>query len=154
LHRIALGPLGPAETTRLVADTVGRPADEVSDLARIVVQKTDGNPLFVTELLKSLYQDQLLDFDRSSGRWRWDAGRIAARGIADNVVDLMVGKLRRLPESTQRAVYLAACVGASFDLDTLAVMLEASPIETFERLVPAVQEGFLSATSGLVVANA
>ena len=31
------------------------------------------------------------------GGWIWDLDRIRAKGYSDNVVDLMLGKLRRLP---------------------------------------------------------
>ena len=154
IHRIPLAPLGLTDVTQLVADAVVRPAAEVVELGRVVGQKTDGNPLFVTELLKALYEDGLLDFDRTHGRWRWDAAGIVARGIADNVVDLVLGKLRRLPEATQRAAQLAACVGGSFDLGTLAIILEMPTAEAFRLLLPAIQEGFVAATSGLVVADA
>jgi predicted ATPase len=49
--------------------------------------------------------------------------RIRAKGFTDNVVDLMVGKLSRLPDKTQDALKLLASLGnaaeiASFDCDS------------------------------------
>jgi predicted ATPase/signal transduction histidine kinase len=152
-HRIPLAPLRFSDIAQLVADSVGRPLVEVEQLAQLIVQKTDGNPLFVTELLKLLYEDGLLYFDRTRGGWQWEVARIATRGLSDSVVDLMLGKLRRLPESTQRAVQRAACIGSSFELDTLAIILELPTPDVFQRLLPAIQEGFLATTSGLVAAD-
>jgi predicted ATPase/signal transduction histidine kinase len=154
LQRIALAPLGLADVTRFVADTLVRLPEEVEQLAQLVARKTEGNPLFITELLKSLHQDRLLDFDRAQGQWRWEIARIATRGIADNVADLMMDKLRLLPEDTQRTMQLAACVGGSFDIDTLAITLEAPAATAFRRLLPAIQEGFLVATSELIPVDA
>lgn len=153
LCRIPLAPLELADITQLVTDSVGRPLAEAEQLARLVGNKTEGNPLFVTELLKSLYEDGLLTFDRARGQWQWALNRIATRSLSDNVIDLMLGKLRRLPEATQRVVQLAACLGNSFELEALAVVLELPISEVFQRLLPAIQANFLAATSGLVTAN-
>lgn len=153
IERIPLQPLELPDVAQIVAHAVGRPISEVQDLARIVRQKTEGNPLFVGELLRSLYEEGLLYFDRTAGRWAFSVEQIAARGIADNVVDLVVKKLRRMPEETQRAIELSACIGNQFDLETLRIVLGVSPAEAFQRILPAVQEGFVAATSGLVLAG-
>lgn len=154
IRRIPLAPLELADVTRLVADTLARPMAEVAELGRIVAQKTEGNPLFVTELLKSLHDEGLLTFDRAAGSWVWNAASIAARNIADNVVELMIGKLRRLPEATQQTVQLAACLGGSFDLDTLAISKGTSAPEAFRQIFPAIQEGFVVGGSDLIMADA
>ena len=49
----------------------------------------------------------------ASARWSWDLNRIHAKGYTDNVVDLMVGKLNRLPVETQKALQQLACLGNS-----------------------------------------
>jgi predicted ATPase/signal transduction histidine kinase len=149
LH-IRLGPLRLHHIVELVADTVAGD-DAAVQLAELLVRKTDGNPLFVSEFLKEIHREGLLSFDRSEGRWRSDLARIEAKAITDNVVDLMIDKLRRLPEATQAALRLAACIGGSFDLQTLSLVDERSPAETFARLLPALEEGFVLAASELTV---
>ena len=47
----------------------------------------------------------------SAARWSWDLDRIQAKGYTDNVVDLMVGKLNRLPVETQKALAAAGLPG-------------------------------------------
>ena len=61
--------------------------------------------------------------------------------ITDNVVDLLLGKLRRLAPATQEALQLAACIGNRFDIDTLALIQKSTPHETFESLRPAARRG-------------
>src|SRR4028119_114559 len=63
----------------------------------------------------------------------------------------MVGKLRKMPDSTQQVLRLAACVGNSFDLNTLSIVNEKSTAETFQELLPAIQDGLILATSELGV---
>ena len=56
-------------------------------------------------------------FDHEAARWSWDLERIHAKGYTANVVDLMVGKLNRLPVATQKALQQLACLGNSADAD-------------------------------------
>ena len=76
-----------------------RPAAEA--LAQLVNEKTAGNPFFAIQFLTSLADERLVEFDISKRAWRWDLNRIQAKGFTENVIDLMVGKLQRLPLATQ-----------------------------------------------------
>jgi len=58
-----------------------------------------------------LADEGLIAFDRGKKAWSWDLARIQAKGFTDNVVDLMVGKLKRLPLATVHALKLLACLG-------------------------------------------
>ncbi|HBL57170.1 MAG TPA: hypothetical protein DDZ80_00925, partial [Cyanobacteria bacterium UBA8803] len=70
-------------------------------------------------------------------------------GITDNVVELMIGKLKKLPESTQQVLRLAACVGADFDLNTLSIIGEKSSSEISADLAAAVQSELILPLSEL-----
>ena len=48
--------------------------------------------------------------------------RIHAKGYTDNVVDLMVGKLKRLPDTTQDALQQLACLGNIAEIATLTLV--------------------------------
>ena len=82
-------------------------------------------------------------------RWEWDISQIEAMDITDNVVDLMISKLIKLPKSTQEILRLAACIGNRFTLQTLAIVSELSVVETFQNLTNAIKQGFILPTSGL-----
>jgi predicted ATPase len=71
-------------------------------LAELVLHKTGGNPFFANEFLKTLYTENLLTFDFEHLIWRWDIAQIEDKNITDNVVDLMIGKLKKLPNATQQ----------------------------------------------------
>ena len=72
-------------------------------------------------------------------RWSWDLDRIHAKGYTDNVVDLMVGKLARLPDETQKALQQLACLGNVADITTLAIVLGTSEDEVHAALWAAVR---------------
>ena len=64
----------------------------------------------------------MLALDRAERAWKWDIDRIRAKDYADNVVDLMAGKLRRLSAPTQEALKQFACLGNHADVATLALI--------------------------------
>ncbi|MBS4098308.1 MAG: response regulator [Sulfuricella sp.] len=150
IERIALFPLGRRHVRMLLADTLHRTENAVRPLSDLVVGKTGGNPFFVNQFLMTLNQERLISFssgDDENGEkrvcWHWDLKAIEHLDFTDNVVDLMIGKLQRLPEQTQQALRLAACVGNSFDLHTLAIIHEKADVATYEDLLPAVRLGFI-----------
>ncbi len=113
--------------SQLVAETLHHNPDTVSSLAQVVLRKTEGNPFFVGEFLKLLYGENLLIFDAQQLSWQWNLAEIEAQDITDNVVELLLRQLQKLPEATQQILCLAACIGAEFDLKTLAIVCEKSP---------------------------
>ncbi len=145
---LALQPLSFEALSQLVADTVGSPTAEVEGLARLVYDKTGGNPFFVDQFLRAIHAEGALDFDATSGRWTWDIDRIQAMGITDNVADLMARKVAALPEGTQNALRLAACIGARFDLRTLATAAQDSPTSVAQALWPALEALLVEPTGG------
>ncbi|HEY9728404.1 MAG TPA: ATP-binding protein, partial [Chroococcales cyanobacterium] len=158
INQITLAPLAPEAIAQLIADTLHSDTESVKPLAELVVRKTGGNPFFVNEFLKTLYAENLIIFnyaasgissqqsafgERQSSFWNWDLAQIEAKNITDNVVELMIDKLKKLPQFTQQVVRLAACVGADFDLNTLSIICEKSPAEIFSHLVAAIQLGLI-----------
>ncbi len=143
---ITLKPLAPEHVDQLVADTLGASEERCRPLSRLLTEKTQGNPFFLIQLLTGIHQRGYLRFDEARGDWRWDMGELAGLGITDNVVDLMVAKIRELDEGTQRALYLGACIGNQFDLATLARIRRATPRATADELWGALSAGLLVPT--------
>ena len=100
-----------------MADALRCEPARVAPLAQLVHDKTAGNPFFAIQFISALAEEGLLTFDHGQGCWSWDLDRIHAKGYTDNVVDLMVGKLHRLPVDTQKALQQLACLGTPRDLD-------------------------------------
>ncbi|MBE9225097.1 AAA family ATPase [Phormidium sp. LEGE 05292] len=151
INQITLTPLDIKHIAQLIADTVYKDTATVISLADLIINKTQGNPFFVNQFLRTLYEQNLLSFNSQQRNWEWNISQIEAVGITDNVVELMVGKLKKMPTSTQKVLKLAACVGNSFDLNTLAIINEKTAAETFQELLPAIQDGLILATSELGV---
>ena len=111
VQEISLAPLFHEDLERLIADTLSCAPDDTTPLARLVHEKTGGSPFFAIQFMSALAEEGLLRFDHNAARWCWELDRLHAKGYTDNVVDLMVGKLTRLPLETQAALQQLACLG-------------------------------------------
>ncbi|MBE9129116.1 MULTISPECIES: hybrid sensor histidine kinase/response regulator [unclassified Coleofasciculus] len=128
---------------QFVADTLRSDLVTTESLANLVFKKTLGNPFFLTHLLKSLYQENLLFFDFRQECWQWDMQQLQGIDITDNVVELMVGQIQKLLPATINVLKLAACIGDKFTLDVLAIVDEKSQPETAMNLWEALQAGLI-----------
>ncbi|MCC5653713.1 AAA family ATPase [Nostoc sp. XA013] len=149
LQEITLAPLTLEPLSQLIAETLGRNIDTVRSLAQLVLRKTEGNPFFVGEFLRMLYSENLLIFNAKQLSWQWDIAQIQAQNITDNVVELLLIQLNKLPNKTRRILRLAACVGAEFDLETLAIACEKSPKVISLDLLAAIHAGLIQPLSEL-----
>ncbi|WP_170319900.1 ATP-binding sensor histidine kinase [Polyangium spumosum] len=143
VRNVVLAPLSPAHVAELVADTIHLRPEEVAPLAELVHEKTAGNPFFAIQFLTTLHQEELITFDPGTASFRFDVDKIRAKNFSDNVVDLMVGKLRRLAATTQNAMKLAACIGNVAETRVLSMIDGHAEGETHAALWEAVREGLV-----------
>ncbi len=138
---IVLAPLTFDDVGQLVADTLHCVRDRARPLAQLVHEKTAGNPFFALQFVTALAEEGLLAFDPDAAAWTWDLARIQATGYTDNVVDLLVGTLHRLPATTREAVHLLACLGHRAETATLQLVHGASEEAIHATLWEAVRAG-------------
>ena len=126
VQEIVLAPLGLDDVGQLIADALHCAPNRAAPLARLVLEKTGGNPFFAIQFLTALSDEGLLAFDYGKAGWSWDLGHIQAKGFTDNVVELMVGKLGRLPVEVQKALQWLACLGNVAEITLFSIVLGKS----------------------------
>ena len=145
---ITLAPLAREHLGQLIADALYCDPERAAPLAQLVHEKTGGNPFFAVQFVSSLGEEGLLTFDHDIARWSWALKRIHAKGYTDNVVDLMVGKLTRLPAETQNALQQLACLGNIAEITTVAIVLGVSEEQVRTALYPAVHQELVERLAG------
>src|SRR3984893_8737558 len=140
---IVLTPLGEHDLRQLLADSLRCEPARAAPLSELIHEKTTGNPFFAIQFISTLAEEGLLSFAYGEGRWVWNLNRIHAKGYTDNVVELMVGKLNRLPADTQEALKQFACMGNRAAFDMLAMAYEKSIEELHQHLWEAVRTGLV-----------
>jgi PAS domain S-box-containing protein len=143
VHEIMLTPLSLDDVNRLIADALYCEVSPALPLAQLVHEKTDGNPFFAIQFFTALAEEGLLAFDNASRAWRWDMNRIGAKSYTDNVVELMVEKLKRLSDTTQTALKQLACLGNVVEFPTLILVYGKSEEEIHSALWEATRTGLI-----------
>ena len=146
VNNITIQALALDSVNQLIADTLDASvnSDKIKVFSELLFNKTQGNPFFLTQLLKTLYSENLLVYQVDTDRWEWDIQQIQAIGIADfNIVELVARNIRKLPETTQKSLKLAACIGNQFNLEVLSIVNEESNLVTAAHLWEAMQAGLI-----------
>jgi PAS domain S-box-containing protein len=147
-QEIEVLPLGLDDVGRLITESLRCERNSASPLAQLVYEKTGGNPFFAIQFLTALAEEGLLRFARDTSGWIWDLDRIRAKGYSGNVVDLMVGKLRRLSDRTQTSLRQLACLGNEAEIATLTMVFGQSEKEIHASLLQAVRAGLILRLEG------
>ena len=147
VENIVLGALSSRDIEQFLADTLHERPARLEPLARLVHDKTGGNPFFAIQFVLSLRDDGLLTYDWQTTSWRWDLDRILARGFTDNLADFMVAKLSRLPLATREAMARLACLGRAAAANVLAELGGYSEAELEAALQEAVRAGLVIRTA-------
>ena len=104
-----LDALPPADTGRLLAELLG--ADVPEAIRGIVVERAEGNPFFVEELIATLIDRGVLQ--RDEGSWRF--GQLPAGfTVPDSVQAVLAARIDLLPDPEKEALQAAAVIGRTF----------------------------------------
>jgi DNA-binding CsgD family transcriptional regulator len=134
-----LPPLSPDAVDALVTAEIGGPYGP--DIAA-VVNHAAGNPLWTVELLRSLAAEGRLGLRAASGT--------TAPGLPDSFRQLVVRRLRYLPDATLELLRLAAVLGDPFSLVDLATVTGRRAVDLLADLAPAVHARLLGDEGSLL----
>jgi predicted ATPase len=92
-------------------------------LAEICFRRTLGNPFFLMQFMTLLEETGSLMFSLGLLQWKWDEKDIEKETMsAENVVDLLQARMRKLPKEDQLLLEYAACLGSSFRVSMLELV--------------------------------
>ncbi len=140
---VRLKELNNRNINQLLMDCFSANEEEVKYLSELILSKTGGNPFFINELLKDLSREKIIYPDHEKGKWIWDIEQIKHAKISENIIDLLINKIKRQPDKSQEVLKMAACIGSSFDLWLLSIIRNESYQNTMEVLKELIREDFI-----------
>lgn len=143
-HTLDLPPLPVSAVAQLICERYHVAPEEARQVAGLVHAKTAGNPFFVMQILTAMVEDQLLSFDTQAMRWSWSLDAVAQHRYADNVADLMVHRLARLPAIQRDVLRIAGAIGGRFEERLLRRIHTQGKEALSSHLKALVDAGFLS----------
>jgi class 3 adenylate cyclase/tetratricopeptide (TPR) repeat protein len=118
---IMLEPLDEEHARTLVANLL-----EIEDLPErvraLILQKAEGNPFYVEEVIRSLLDARLVI--REGDHWR-ATQEIEKIAVPDTLAGVITARLDRLDEESRRVAQTASVVGREFAYDVLGEIYEA-----------------------------
>ena len=132
VHRIELKGLSDLGVITYMEAAAGRALDESEvPLAHAVYRETDGNPFFVSEVLRHLIDTGAVYQDENG---RWQANDLDEMSLPDSVREVIGGRVARLGTDAGRVLSVASVIGRDFDLDLLAKTTNATEDELLDAL--------------------
>jgi DNA-binding SARP family transcriptional activator/CheY-like chemotaxis protein len=129
--RLDLDGLDAAAIATWVAEHAGRQVPE--DVVAELVSRTDGNPFYVTELVRLLVREGALG-SLDARAWR---------AVPSGVRDVVRQRLTQLPATSAAVIGTAAVVGRSFDILVVSRAAEAPPERVDEAVESALMLGLI-----------
>jgi len=142
-QRVPLRGLTVDEVHRMVSAVMGQEARWA--LAEGVHRQTEGNPLFIQEVMRYFVEEGLLNRrgDRWVGRWRETGEPQLEMVIPEGLRDVIGKRLNRLSDECNRVLSMAAVVGREFRLDVLQRVAETHEDVLFSAIEEAKGVGVL-----------
>jgi class 3 adenylate cyclase/tetratricopeptide (TPR) repeat protein len=129
--RIHVDPLPPATAQAFLIALVGA-APELAPLTRRLIERTEGNPLFLEECVRSLVETRALAGER--GAYRLVAPPTALE-IPPTVQAVLAARIDRLSPENKRLLQCAAVIGQDVPVDLLAEVAHVAPADLRMALV-------------------
>jgi class 3 adenylate cyclase/tetratricopeptide (TPR) repeat protein len=122
-EQIQLAPLPNDQTDTLVANLLGM-TDLPANIRSLILEKAEGNPFFVEEVIRSLIETKHLV--RENSHWR-ASGELTGVTLPNTLAGVLSARIDRLPEQARQVLQTAAVIGRTFDQRVLERLDESGP---------------------------
>ncbi|HEX6383387.1 MAG TPA: tetratricopeptide repeat protein [Anaerolineae bacterium] len=124
-------PLSAVETWIVEMSGAGKAA---VPLARRLYEETEGNPFFMVEMIKALFEVGAISLVGAAWHGRFNQISQRELPLPGTVRDVIKSRVLRLPPDAQEALRLAAVLGREFDFDPLNAVWQRSEEATLSAL--------------------
>ena len=121
---LALSPLSRDESDSLVSSLIAI-SDLPQRLRQMILEKTDGNPFFVEEVVRTLIDSGAIVRDESGEHWR-AATEIDDIAIPENLQTLITSHFDRLESEVRSTLQMASVIGRSFYYKVLKLVSDSA----------------------------
>ena len=120
---IILSPLSVENSSNLV-DTLVQ-AELPQDIRNLILTKTEGNPFYIEEVIRTLMDNHLAYQDEETGKWSIQ-NEIRNITIPDNLQTFLSARIDRLEDTAKHVLQMASVIGRSFYHQVLEIILDAN----------------------------
>jgi len=143
-----LGNVDAESVNTLVSETLHVLPRITRPLSAVLHHKTRGNPLFVRQLLGSLYGQGYIYVDLTLSRWTWDIEKIEQEPVSESVIALLIKEMKGLPSSLQLGLGVTSCLGSSVQKELLDILSKDLDVDLVDILKEVSHKGFMDSIDG------
>ncbi len=135
VERITLRGLSEAEVEAFIVQSAGHPLDDDAlAMAHVIYTETEGNPFFVTEVLRHLVETGAIRRRDD----RWVVVNPGSLSVPEGVRDVVGRRLSRLSVEANEVLALCSVIGREFDVELLALLSDLTESALLDALDEAV----------------
>jgi transcriptional regulator with AAA-type ATPase domain/tetratricopeptide (TPR) repeat protein len=136
---LALAPLPPASVHAVLESLLG-PDPRLANLKELIVRRTEGNPFFVEETVRTLIEARILAGSRGSFEL---TEVVDAVEVPPTVQAVLAARIDRLDLEERRLLQAAAVIGRTVPLNLLGALVDMPDAERDSRLAALQRANFL-----------
>jgi predicted ATPase len=131
----------------MVADILCVSTDACSSLVSLLYMQTNGNVMFLNQLLSHYVSEGLVYWSNDDQGWKWHYDM-----IINNVVDIndsvafLAGQISRLQSDVKDVIVKASCFGCNFECDLIDHIITHDNVSTLLEILQ--QRGFVKPLTG------
>jgi class 3 adenylate cyclase len=122
LNPLSLPPLKAEQSDEMIDRMIG-PRVLPEDTRTLLIQKAEGNPYYIEELVRSLIREGALDRDPRTGRWH-TTRTVTTLDLPDTLRNLLLAQIDDLLPAQRRVLQMAAVIGSVFWTNVLRVLVD------------------------------
>ncbi len=124
---IPVSPLSAVDTELLIQRVVGSSQQLPPSVVSLLVEKTDGNPLYVEEMTRMFLDSGVLR-PGPEGQYQI-SGPLPDTIVPASLQDLLMARLDRMPAEARKVLQLGSCIGREWNFEQLqSIFPEEEPI--------------------------
>lgn len=127
---------------QILTDILGEAPEKLHQLSNLVHRKTEGNPLYINQLIKTIYDEKILQYDVQTG-WNIDFYRLNQIDVNETILQMIERRLQSLSPGILKTIQTAACIGNEFSLELLCDVLQKNTSQVSGSLLEAIKFGIL-----------
>jgi len=159
LTAITLSPLNEEQVVDFVATTLCRSPDYVLPLAMVCLEKSNGNPFYLHQMLELCHRKSCIWFSWKEAVWEFDIDRIFNEFASETYgqqlnTDFIARRLQDLPPTARAILSWASLLGSPFSFAMVQKVLSGEfnyPDENVGDCVPNIPDLFRSHSMEMVV---
>lgn len=129
-------------TAELVSISLQNRVSNAADLTALIYKKSQGNTFYVLQLLVALYESGSILLNKE-GFWEWDNKALQLHDMNQDVAELLSKKITGLSHTLQEVLKCASCLGDTFDLKTIAHLVDHQMNVVAKELSEVINIGYL-----------